>query len=459
MLQCFTIRQGPESGRSEVVCQWDTGNSITSGGGFSSFYARPEWQNAAVNGYIAARDASGEIPVPGYDTSKRGYPDLSLAGSNYLVRVPSFTDPTGETAGVAGTSASCPVAAAFFSNINAARLAAGKGSIGWVNPVLYAKGSLFVNDITFGNNKSPIRGPRCAEGYYATIGWDPTTGLGSVDYAKMHQTFLSLGEINGMINMPPSSAPTQRPPTPQPTRLPTMSAPSATPSAAPTTRPSVMLTITPTALPSMAPTMVPTSVPSSMPSAAPTFRPTAVPTETPSAVQTTSPSAAPTISPTIAHTSVPSIIPMIAQTGKPTSVPSRAPCVAPTVAPTSHPSVAPATSTNMVVRHSPTPSHTPTVIPTISPTTLPTLKPTLMPSGTPSMTPTAHFTMRPSAVPSKITSHIPSGRPSVQPTAAANKIISEHSAVPTRSPSVAGQNFRFTKRPTKNPVTRRRVID
>jgi hypothetical protein len=73
---------------------------------------------------------------------------------------------------VGGTSASCPVAAGFFSNVNAARLAAGKGSLGWVTPALYTYAPLFVNDVTVGNNA------QCsgAVGFYATTGWDPVTG-------------------------------------------------------------------------------------------------------------------------------------------------------------------------------------------------------------------------------------------------------------------------------------------
>ena len=159
--------KGIESGiaSDESACQYDRGGHITSGGGFSKFYPRPDWQDAAVNGYMIARDSSGQIPVPGYDTSFRGIPDLSFAGDRIMVRMPSLTEPTGVTVITAGTSASCPIAAAMFSNINAARLAVGKGSIGWVNQVLYAKGASFVNDITFGDNKFP-----CAQGYYATVG-------------------------------------------------------------------------------------------------------------------------------------------------------------------------------------------------------------------------------------------------------------------------------------------------
>ena len=185
---------------SEVVCQFDTGNRITSGGGFSKYYARPEWQDAAVLAYIKARDASGQIPEAGYDTNKRGIPDLAFAADKLFVRSPSSTDAAGVTFAAAGTSASCPIAAGIFSNINAARLAAGKGPVGWANPFLYAKGASFVNDITIGNNKFP-----CTKGFYATVGWDPTTGLGSVDYGRMRETYLAAGAVNGF--QLPTSAP------------------------------------------------------------------------------------------------------------------------------------------------------------------------------------------------------------------------------------------------------------
>ena len=178
-----------------------------------------------MTGYMIARDLSEKIPVPGYNTSSRGIPDLAFAGDKNIVRIPSLTEPTGVTVITAGTSASCPIAAAMFSNINAARLAIGKGSIGWVNRVLDAKGASFVNDITFDDNKFP-----CTQGYYATVGWDPTTGLGSVNYDKMQEIFLSLREVNGFA---PTKTPTQVPPT-----VASMST-SRSPSKAPTRAPSV----------------------------------------------------------------------------------------------------------------------------------------------------------------------------------------------------------------------------
>jgi tripeptidyl-peptidase I len=56
--------------------------------------------------------------------------------------------------------------------INEKRIAAGKGPVGFINPVLYENpGAL--NDITTGKN------PGCGtNGFSAVPGWDPVTGLG-----------------------------------------------------------------------------------------------------------------------------------------------------------------------------------------------------------------------------------------------------------------------------------------
>ena len=179
--------QGPESGTTEVVCQSDS-NVITSGGGFSEYYEQPSFQKAAVARYFATVKGTTKSPSAGFNASKRGYPDVSLAGASYRVVI------GGRIFNLYGTSASAPAVAGFFSNINAARMAAGKGSVGWINPALYANSSTFVNDITSGNNRcggldSNQRYTCCTEGFFATSGWDPTTGLGSIDYRRMSINF------------------------------------------------------------------------------------------------------------------------------------------------------------------------------------------------------------------------------------------------------------------------------
>jgi PT repeat len=212
------------------VCSSETTGRITSGGGFSTNYPKQDWQAAAVAKYFTTAAAAGKSPIPGYNTNGRAYPDISVMGLNYLVMY------GGGWVGMAGTSAACPVMAGFISNINAARMAIGKGSVGWVNPALYAHSSSFVNDIVTGNNKCSATAPCCPHGYEAVSGWDPASGLGSVNYAKMQAKFLTLGSVNAGSESPtvkPSGAPTVTPtsaPTRQPTIAPTVYLPTATPS-------------------------------------------------------------------------------------------------------------------------------------------------------------------------------------------------------------------------------------
>jgi tripeptidyl-peptidase-1 len=87
---------------------------------------------------------------------------------------------------VFGTSAATPVFASIVSIINAARLNLNKTSIGFLNPTLYANPQV-LNDITSGSN------PGCGtNGFQASEGWDPVTGLGTPNYQKMLDLFTSL---------------------------------------------------------------------------------------------------------------------------------------------------------------------------------------------------------------------------------------------------------------------------
>jgi hypothetical protein len=53
-------------------------------------------------------------------------------------------------------------------------------------------------------------GTCCSQGFYAAKGWDPTTGLGSVNYGLMEATLLSIGDVNA-FTVEPTSAPTPSP--------------------------------------------------------------------------------------------------------------------------------------------------------------------------------------------------------------------------------------------------------
>lgn len=76
--------------------------------------------------------------------------------------------------------------------INEARLNIGKRPVGFINPVLYAYPEA-MNDINMGNNAiCELPESDKSAGFHATEGWDPVTGLGTPNFPKMLELFLSL---------------------------------------------------------------------------------------------------------------------------------------------------------------------------------------------------------------------------------------------------------------------------
>lgn len=168
---------GPESNKPEVVCQSNEGGKITSGGGFSNFYPVQYWQMDAIEKWKLTTLNSSTKPFQSnssyFNSSMRGYPDVSLLGHNYLI-VTDFSNYGIDRfllVNTSGTSASSPVFAGMVSLVNAARLAEGKSSLGWINPALYQLHNQFIlKDIVSGNNKW-TKTMECKEGFYAVEGW------------------------------------------------------------------------------------------------------------------------------------------------------------------------------------------------------------------------------------------------------------------------------------------------
>ena len=237
---------GPEIGSTEVVCDANLGGVITSGGGFSVLSSMPGYQNRAVNGYFSKASPQ---PVAGYNSGGRGYPDVSLAGKYYETVI------GGQGYYSSGTSASTPAFAAMVSLVNAARLKAGRPTLGFLNTAIYAYNGSFANDVTSGNNKCTHGASMicCAQGFNAAQGWDPTTGFGSVDFAKFYGLMMAIDVPSAAPTSFPSFVPTAVPsrPTSTPTVAPTT--PTSTPTVAPSTP-----TVTPTRVPTLAPHSVAT---------------------------------------------------------------------------------------------------------------------------------------------------------------------------------------------------------
>jgi kumamolisin len=132
------------------------------GGGMSSFFALPTWQE----GLQATRTSGGTAPL-----TMRGVPDVSGnadPATGYNVRI------DGTNTVIGGTSAVAPLWAGLIARINATN---GR-PIGFINPTLYATPAA-LRDITLGNNGDFAAGP----------GWDACTGFGSPNGVQIATLF------------------------------------------------------------------------------------------------------------------------------------------------------------------------------------------------------------------------------------------------------------------------------
>ena len=110
-------------------------------GGFSNIYGQPGYQKSTIAAYLK----NHRPPYPSYaclscdrtvsrsgifNRIGRAYPDVSAIGDRIAVYN------KGEPVLSGGTSASAPVFAAILNRINEERIAAGKSTVGFVNPTL-----------------------------------------------------------------------------------------------------------------------------------------------------------------------------------------------------------------------------------------------------------------------------------------------------------------------------------
>ena len=107
----------------EIVASHRSG--FSSGGGFSQYFARPDYQNSAVTAYMAGLNGSSSGL---YNPEGRAYSDFAAQGSYYNIVWNGTTDTA------SGTSASTPAVAAIFALVNDALVTAGKPTMGFLNP-------------------------------------------------------------------------------------------------------------------------------------------------------------------------------------------------------------------------------------------------------------------------------------------------------------------------------------
>lgn len=167
-----TVRDPEESLSTDFV----------SGGGFSNIFELPDYQKKTLKTYWDLHRPEFSSTQFNNSMNTRGYPDLSANGANYAVSI------GGQLELVYGTSAAVPVVASMITLINDARISMGKSPVGFLNPALYSDGFRDAfNDITIGSN------PGCkTRGFSAVKGWDPLTGLGTINFPKLLKLFSDL---------------------------------------------------------------------------------------------------------------------------------------------------------------------------------------------------------------------------------------------------------------------------
>ena len=139
---------------------WNEGTTSATGGGVSDFFPVPTYQNKT------GVPPSANAP----QKTGRGVPDVAGdadPATGYLVRV------DGQESVIGGTSAVAPLWAGLIALVNQQL---GK-SVGYLNPLIYGSlvGKGAFHDIRSGNNGA----------YISKAGWDPCTGWGMRDGAKL----------------------------------------------------------------------------------------------------------------------------------------------------------------------------------------------------------------------------------------------------------------------------------
>ncbi|KAJ7645996.1 tripeptidyl peptidase A [Mycena polygramma] len=153
-----------------------------SGAGFSYYFERPWYQDAAVSHYLAGSANPNETPLQSsmYNHNGRAYPDIvCIGGGPFFDYYYNRWDIGG------GTSASAPTVASMVALLNNWRLQHGKPTMGFLNPFLYGAGLKGLVDMTEGY----VNGCE-QEGFNATQGWDPVSGLGYFDFKKLQSLAL-----------------------------------------------------------------------------------------------------------------------------------------------------------------------------------------------------------------------------------------------------------------------------
>lgn len=147
-----------------------------SGGGFSNYFDRPEYQNPTVPDYVSSlKGKYSEF----FNADGRGYPDVAAQGNHDT----HYWNGVLSVAG--GTSAAAPTFAGVIALVNDVLLSHGRAPLGFLNPWLYAKGFQGLTDVVTGDS-----GGCETDGFPAQEGWDAVSGFGTPRFRDLWEIAL-----------------------------------------------------------------------------------------------------------------------------------------------------------------------------------------------------------------------------------------------------------------------------
>jgi hypothetical protein len=163
---------------------------VGSGGGVSTFYAMPNYQQG-IN----------MAPLQGSSTM-RNFPDVAMMADTVI-----FIAANNGTGAVGGTSCSSPQYAGFYALANQQAASLGQPPLGFFNPALYAIGqsssyTTCFHDITSGNTTNDASG---SKKFFAATGYDLCTGWGSPNGMNLINALTAIGTNNFMLYPAPAT--------------------------------------------------------------------------------------------------------------------------------------------------------------------------------------------------------------------------------------------------------------
>ena len=170
--------RGPGEFRTAEIA-WNWGNGAASGGGISTSWSIPYWQQG-----ISVTENHGS-------TTMRNIPDVAMVADDVYAIADS-----GLAHYLGGTSVAAPLWAAFTALVNQKAALQGDAPVGFINPAIYTIGeganyNTAFYDITAGNNTNSSS----PNDFFAVSGYDLCTGWGSPN-ASLIDELLSVNIVS-----------------------------------------------------------------------------------------------------------------------------------------------------------------------------------------------------------------------------------------------------------------------